>query len=963
MQHNGFPLKLGKGPRRRISIQILALVLVAVVVGGVALFLEYRTGIEQQRARLSEFALSQARLIEEITAHHLEVFRSSAPADSVSGSEEAFQITLNELRRAHGQFQGFGETGEFTLATREGDQMVFLLSHRHEEVEQGASLSMGDSLGEPMAAALSGRSGTMVGTDYRGSKVLAAFEPVSVAGSTVGVVAKMDYAEVRRPFLNVLWSVGLVGALVIFVGSLALYRLGEPLIQRLEESELRFRRFFEDSQEAMVLSSPDGKVMEANLAALEFFGMAREEMIGRDVTESYGTPEDRARFLEEMTRTGSVKDFYSRFRLLDGTEKDVIFSSSAREQADGTVVFESVLRDISAQKRAEDALRESEAQFRSLAESSPSAIFIEQGGEVRFANPVAAESIGYTEEEILSPDFDWRDVVVPDTAAPVVEAYNRHQRGEEVPTYEYQIRRRDGTVLDVVSATRIIQYRGEPAILGTITDITAQKAIQRELERRERLYHTIFEFGNDGHLLLRDGKFVEGNLRALNMFGVSAEVLAGLTPWDLSPPLQPDGRSSRSKAEDFLAKTMAGTPQVFEWTHLRPDGSLLNVDVSLTRVDLEEGPAVYAVMRDLTERKEAERALMESLETSADLAEAIPAGLFIYEYEAPDRLILAYGNREAGALTGIDVEASLGKEFDEIWPEARQFGITDRYLKVMKTGEMFETDDEAYRDERLEGVFRVHAFPLPGDRLAVSFENVTAQRRAAQEIRDTNRRLRALAARLQEIREEERTHIARELHDELGQAITSLRMDLAMLRTSLPQGVEKVAERVDAMIGVADENLALVQNISSRLRPPVLDVLGLPAAIEWLVDELKPRVPMEIRLELEADEVELDSTASTAVFRIVQEALTNMVRHSDATRAEVGLSIYDDNLLVHVADDGVGISEDGPQNPRSLGLIGMRERAKGLGGILEVGPGPGGGTRVSLTVPLNGLALDGGTDR
>ncbi len=453
---------------------------------------------------------------------------------------------------------------------------------------------------------------------------------------------------------------------------------------------------------------------------------------------------------------------------------------------------------------------------------------------------------------------------------------------------------------------------------------------------------------------------MEGNLRALNMFGASVDSLNGMTPWDVSPPLQPDQRSSRAKWEELLARTMDGTPQVFEWTHLRRDGSLLPVEVSLTRVDLEEGPAVYAVMRDLTERTEAELALMESLKTFADLAEAIPAGLFIYEYSAPDTLSLVYGNREAESQTGVDVEASVGKEFDQIWPEAKSYGITDRYLEVMRTGEMFETHDEVYRDDRLEGVFRIHAFPLPGDRLAVSFENVTAQRGAEAEIRESNERLRALASRLQEVREEERTHIARELHDELGQAITSLRMDLAMLRSSLPEASEDLAPRVDAMIGVADENLALVQNISSRLRPPVLDVLGLPAAVEWLVEELQPRVEMDFHLDLEADKAQLGSGESTAIFRIIQEALTNVARHSGGTQVKIGMSVSDGELLVQVEDDGVGITEQSSGAPRSLGLIGMHERAKGLGGTLNVGPGPEGGTRVSLSVPLNGPKREGG---
>ncbi|MCK5650859.1 MAG: sensor histidine kinase, partial [Gemmatimonadetes bacterium] len=294
----------------------------------------------------------------------------------------------------------------------------------------------------------------------------------------------------------------------------------------------------------------------------------------------------------------------------------------------------------------------------------------------------------------------------------------------------------------------------------------------------------------------------------------------------------------------------------------------------------------------------------------------------------------------------------LGKEFDEIWPNARSLGITESYLTVARTGEVLKTEEESYKDDRLEGVFRTHVFRLPGGRLAVSFENITEWKKAEAEIRETGERMRALSARLQEVREEERTSIARELHDELGQAITGLRMDMAMLRGRLPEGEEDLHSRVDAMIGEADELIVLIRSISSRLRPPVLDVLGLPAAVEWLVEGLRPRTELAIELDLPTEKPPLDRDASTAVFRIIQEALTNVVRHAEARRAKVSMSVSRHQLVVDVYDDGTGIPDVAASRPRSLGLTGMHERSMALGGSLEVHSEPGGGTRVTLTVPV-----------
>ncbi|MFC1661401.1 sensor histidine kinase [Gemmatimonadota bacterium] len=195
--------------------------------------------------------------------------------------------------------------------------------------------------------------------------------------------------------------------------------------------------------------------------------------------------------------------------------------------------------------------------------------------------------------------------------------------------------------------------------------------------------------------------------------------------------------------------------------------------------------------------------------------------------------------------------------------------------------------------------------------------------------------------------------LARELHDELGQAVTSLRMDLAMLRRDLPGDGRDLHRRVDEMIQLADETIVLIRSISSRLRPPALDVLGLPAAVEWLVEEIEPRTEMVFDLDLEPESSALGRDASTAVFRIVQEGLTNVVRHSEAQRVEIRMEVREGEVVVDVRDDGVGVPPGILEGPGSLGLTGMFERAEALGGSLEVGPDVEGGTRVSLSVPLS----------
>ncbi|MFG1691411.1 PAS domain S-box protein [Gemmatimonadota bacterium] len=929
------------GPGARILTQIVAMVLVALVVGGLALFAQYRTAFQRQREHLLEMAQSQARLVEGMVSHHELLGLDEEPGG-------AFSVTLDELRSVHSQFTEFGESGEFILAERSEDRIVFLLSHRLADVNTPSPLPFDDDRAQPARRALSGESGTVVGLDYRGVRVLAAFEPVRIPGRALGVVVKIDQAEVRGPFLNTAGVVGLVALLIIVLGSWILHRVGEPMIRQLEGSERQFRRFFVDSQEAMFLSTPEGRVLEANLAGEALFGVPRGEFSGRDVREFYVDPEDRDRFREELGREGAVKDFEARLRRVDGEEIATLLSSTARRRQDGTLLFETVVRDITPQRRAEEALGESEAQFRSLAESSPSAIYIEQGGRLVYVNPAGAALAGASEDELTSPDFRWVSLIDPESMDVVMDAYRRHGAGEDVGPYEHRMITVDGRRRDLVNATCLVTFQGEPAVLGTISDITPQKEVQSRL-RQERDRAQLYLDTAEVMLVAIDaeGRVEMINRKGCEILGWEEDELLGKPWFETCLPAE-----AVQEVHAVFNRIMSGELEPLEYYEnevVRRDGDTRLIAWHNAYVRDAEGNAIGTVSsgEDVTD-------LRESLQTSADIAETIPAGLFVYKCEAPERLTLVYANPEAEVLTGIVADEWLGKEFDEIWPNARSLGITQSYLEVARTGEVLKTEEEAYKDDRLEGVFRTHVFRLPGDRLAVSFENITERKKAEAEIRETGERMRALAARLQEIREDERTSIARELHDELGQAITGLRMDLAMFKGDLRKEEGELHERVDAMIDLADDNIVLVRSISSRLRPPVLDVLGLPAAVEWLVEEIEPRTELKFELDLPTEKPPLDRDASTAVFRVVQEALTNVLRHAEAHRVEISMVVSGGHFLVHVLDDGKGVSAAAAIHPRSLGLTGMRERALAMGGALAVGPEPGGGTRVTLTVPVEG---------
>lgn len=234
----------------------------------------------------------------------------------------------------------------------------------------------------------------------------------------------------------------------------------------------------------------------------------------------------------------------------------------------------------------------------------------------------------------------------------------------------------------------------------------------------------------------------------------------------------------------------------------------------------------------------------------------------------------------------------------------------------------------------------------------------SAERRERQRAEDKLRRsldqLRALTTYLQYVREEERTRIAREVHDELGQALTGLKLDMSWLASKLGKNARPVQQKVKTMVDHIDATIQTVRRIATELRPGILDSLGLVAAMEWQANEFQTRTGIPCVVVTSVGDTVWDQDITTVFFRIYQETLTNIIRHAKATRVDVRLDQEEDTLIMTVSDNGRGISEEEMASTRSLGLVGMRERATLIGGELTLHGAPGQGTTVTLRVPLHG---------
>jgi signal transduction histidine kinase len=228
----------------------------------------------------------------------------------------------------------------------------------------------------------------------------------------------------------------------------------------------------------------------------------------------------------------------------------------------------------------------------------------------------------------------------------------------------------------------------------------------------------------------------------------------------------------------------------------------------------------------------------------------------------------------------------------------------------------------------------------------------TEHRRAEEQLRESHEQLRALSVYLQSVREEERTRIAREVHDELGQALTSCKLDLSWIAGRLPKEQKPLLEKTKALISHIDSTIQTVRRISTELRPGVLDHLGLAAALEWQANEFQNRTGIKCDVRANLSEPLPDQNLSTTFFRIFQETLTNVIRHAGATHVRVDLKEADGRITLEVKDNGRGIERAEISNTKSMGLLGMKERAALLGGVFKIGRlSRKRGTLVSVSIP------------
>jgi PAS domain S-box-containing protein len=317
---------------------------------------------------------------------------------------------------------------------------------------------------------------------------------------------------------------------------------------------------------------------------------------------------------------------------------------------------------------------------------------------------------------------------------------------------------------------------------------------------------------------------------------------------------------------------------------------------------------------------------------------------------------MKYVNPRLAEMGGYTVEELIGTPFTDYVPGSELPKLVDRYLRRM-SGEVFEPIYETILLRKDGSAINVEinaSVVSYQGRIAdlVLVRDSTERKKAEVELKASREQLRELSAHLQSVREEERTRLARDIHDELGQMLTALKLDLSWLTKRFSANQKLLLDKTKSMSKLVDLTIQKVKVISSELRPGLLDDFGLVAAIEWQVGEFQKLTGIKSEIEPKFSEIALRRDRSTALFRIFQELLTNIARHADATKMKISLIEKDGNVVLKVSDNGKGITKEQISDPRAFGLVGIRERVHFWQGKFEIGGIPGKGTTACVSIPL-----------
>jgi PAS domain S-box-containing protein len=527
---------------------------------------------------------------------------------------------------------------------------------------------------------------------------------------------------------------------------------------------------------------------------------------------------------------------------------------------------------------------------------------------------------------------------------------------EDIIYVESYQRRRDGEKRLLAWWCRVLKDENGQVTgaLSSARDITERKRAEEMLRRSEENFrYSLADSPMGVRIVTIEGETIYANRTILNIYGYDS--MEDLITTPVKTRYTPESFAEHQIRKE-KRKRGDNAPSEYTISIIRKDGETRYLQVFRKEI-LWDGERQFQVLyNDITERKQAEEALSHQNQLLRTILDSIPVMVALLDREGHYQLVNRFWQSTLGwSLEKAQHNDVLAKLYPD--PVYRKY-VVDYIAATAGTWSDFKTKT---CDGRVLDTSWVNVPLLDGSKIGIGID-ITERKRTEKELSTSHLQLRKLATRLQQIREEERLMIAREIHDEMGGGLTGLKMDLSWLLGKVGDAdscEERVVlmDRIHTSNALIDHMIRVVRRISTDLRPSVLDDLGLIAALEWQLSEFTSRTEIPHEFDTTFEYVNMEKDTAVAVFRIFQEALTNVVRHSRATKVAVFLregerSLFgDESLVLEIRDNGKGITKEEILNPESLGLLGMKERVLTFGGELSIRGELGGGTALVLQIP------------
>jgi PAS domain S-box-containing protein len=524
---------------------------------------------------------------------------------------------------------------------------------------------------------------------------------------------------------------------------------------------------------------------------------------------------------------------------------------------------------------------------------------------------------------------------------------------------------KDGTRPSFYFTVRLINYEGRPAVICTGIDITELKQAHEKLNATEQRFRAIVENTPDQIVQFnRQFRRTYVNPAVVRNTGQSAELL-------LEKPLGSIVREmGPNVAENELEQMRREISAVFE------SGESRNVEMSLPFPggrryfsigffpELDVNGAVIHVMaiaHDISDRKQSEDILRQNEDRIRLVIDTIP----IMAWSIVPDGGLDFANKRWLEYAGLSLEDEIKEPTQIIHPDDREKAIT-RWMANMAIGEFYEDEMRLRRADGQYRRFLIRTAPFLDDHGAVIkwygvAIDIEDSKRAENALRESYTQIRKLTEHLQTVRETERTYIAREIHDELGQQLTAIKMDVVWIDRKTPESLAEIKTKLKNIIGLLDVSNQSVRKILSELRPRILIDQGILEGIEWLSLKFSETTGVPVKFSVSEKDINVPEPLAICIFRICQEAFTNITRHSHAKNVTISLLLSDDRLSFTMEDDGVGFDTTAVNTGKSFGILGMRERVLALNGQFNLHSSPGNGAKISVILPLKSNNLQENT--